>query len=308
VSSASREPSALEAAVGEAGWYHTIDLGDGLVTDGYWDHRTVVDRYGLPDSLEGKTALDVGTADGFFAFELERRGADRVVAIDVATHADFDWLPGRMPAGAQDLIMKTRFEIAHKRLGSAVEHRTCSVYDLSPETVGEFDVVMCGSLLLHLMNPLKALCNIRSVTRELAVIESLSEPALASYVNEPFMRFGHSDLEPYPGEAGIYWRFGARALQEMLVYAGFAASDVMPPFVLPPREMDTLAVRGFPTEADAPDSATVGIPAPQPAPPPEPVPDGRRMAGLRDALGPTLHHAPIVGPVLASRRARRTPG
>jgi hypothetical protein len=25
-----------------------------------------VDRYGLPESLEGKTALDIGTADGFW--------------------------------------------------------------------------------------------------------------------------------------------------------------------------------------------------------------------------------------------------
>jgi len=46
-----------------------------------------------PTSLEGKTALDAGTGDGFFAFEMERRGAERVVAIDVARVADCDWLP-----------------------------------------------------------------------------------------------------------------------------------------------------------------------------------------------------------------------
>ncbi len=61
-------------------WYHTIDLGNGLTTRGIFDHRSVVHCYGLPESLEGKTCLDVGTGDGFFAFEMERRGAARVVA------------------------------------------------------------------------------------------------------------------------------------------------------------------------------------------------------------------------------------
>src|SRR5262245_62521924 len=57
-------------------WYHTIELGNGLVSRGFYDHRPVVNCYGLPDSLCGKTALDIGTADGFWAFEMERRGAE----------------------------------------------------------------------------------------------------------------------------------------------------------------------------------------------------------------------------------------
>jgi tRNA (mo5U34)-methyltransferase len=228
-------------------WYHTLDLGDGLVSRGYWDHRTIVDSYGIPRSLAGKTALDVGTADGFWAFELERRGAERVVAIDVETHADFDWVPGRVPPNATQTRMKANFEIAHARFSSSVEHRTLSVYDLSPETVGEFDVVFCGSLLLHLMNPLKALINIRSVTRELAIIESLAEPGLDAIPDVPLLRFGHSDSEQLPGEGGIYWRFSRRALEEMLTYAGFERTEVMPPFRMPPHDMEAIAIHGYPT-------------------------------------------------------------
>jgi tRNA (mo5U34)-methyltransferase len=239
-------------------WYHTIDLGDGQVSNGYWDHRTIVDCYGIPESLAGKTALDVGTADGFWAFELERRGADRVVAIDVDTHADFDWLPGRMPPSAPNHRMKANFEIAHERFGSKVEHRTCNVYDLSPETVGTFDVVFCGSLLLHLMNPLKALVNIRSVVKEVAIIESLAEPGLDAIPDVPLLRFGHSDSETVPGEGGIYWRFGRRALEEMLIYAGFARVEIMPPFRMPPNDMEAIAIHGYP-EPPAP-------PAPEPRP------------------------------------------
>src|SRR4051794_2756443 len=70
-------PSAdLRARVREVGpWYHTLDLGAGVSTDGMFDLRPFVDLYGLPDSLEGKRVLDVGTFDGFWAFEMERRGA-----------------------------------------------------------------------------------------------------------------------------------------------------------------------------------------------------------------------------------------
>jgi tRNA (mo5U34)-methyltransferase len=55
------------------------------------------------------------------------------------------------------------FEIARDALGSAVEKRARSVYELDPEVDGTFDVVVCGSLLLHLRDPVGALERIRAV-------------------------------------------------------------------------------------------------------------------------------------------------
>ena len=46
-------------------WYHTIELGNGLVSRGAYDHRPVVDRYGIPSSLVGKTALDIAREGNF---------------------------------------------------------------------------------------------------------------------------------------------------------------------------------------------------------------------------------------------------
>src|SRR5262249_59807856 len=74
-------------------WYHTLELAPGIVTRAVWDHRTTRDKVGIPSSLKGKTALDVGTADGFWAFEMEKRGADKVVAIDIGRAGDVDLLP-----------------------------------------------------------------------------------------------------------------------------------------------------------------------------------------------------------------------
>ena len=61
-------------------WWHTIDVGPGLATPGSWDLRPMAERIPWPASLAGARCLDVGTMDGFWAFEMERRGAGEVVA------------------------------------------------------------------------------------------------------------------------------------------------------------------------------------------------------------------------------------
>ena len=66
----------LRAAVAAQGWFHTIDLGEGIVTDGRDESPRKLGWIGLPRDLRGRTVLDVGAWDGFFSFEAERRGAD----------------------------------------------------------------------------------------------------------------------------------------------------------------------------------------------------------------------------------------
>src|ERR1700730_3430554 len=69
-------------------WFHTIDLGNGIITPG--QNRTLGRLPGLfvPDSLAGKTVLNIGAADGFFSFEAERRGASRVLSTDIFAWRD----------------------------------------------------------------------------------------------------------------------------------------------------------------------------------------------------------------------------
>jgi tRNA (mo5U34)-methyltransferase len=148
-------------------WYHTIELRPGVVTPGWNDTRPIVGEIPFPASLEGKRCLDVGTFDGFWAFEMERRGAAEVVAIDILDPAGWDW-----PAGSEDEVVaaigrrKARgrgFEIAHRELGSSVTRLERSVYDLTEQEVGRFDLVYLGSLLVHLRDPVRALERLRDV-------------------------------------------------------------------------------------------------------------------------------------------------
>jgi tRNA (mo5U34)-methyltransferase len=148
-----------------------MELGPGVVTPGWMDLRPIVDRLPWPE-VTGKRCLDVGTYDGFLAFELERRGASEVVATDVSDHEQWDWPLAERRSGPEYLARVAGprkglgFEIARTALGSSVQKHEVSVYELSPERLGEFDVVVCGSLLLHLKDPVAALEAIRSVCRD----------------------------------------------------------------------------------------------------------------------------------------------
>ena len=149
-------------------WYHSIDLPSGETTPGWFDLRPIVERMPWPD-VAGKRCLDVGTYDGFLAFELEKRGAAEVLAADIDDHARWDW-PLRTrtlgPARLAEMAGQRKgegFDLAKAALGSAVEKLETSVYDLDPAEHGTFDVVVCGSLMLHLRDPVRALEAIRGV-------------------------------------------------------------------------------------------------------------------------------------------------
>jgi tRNA (mo5U34)-methyltransferase len=153
-------------------WRHQIELPDGSVTPGPDCSARKLEWLQLPD-LKGKTVLDVGAFDGYFSFAAERLGASRVVAVDT-----YQW---RQPGG------KDGFEYARRALDSSVEDLEVEVLDVSPETVGEFDVVLFLGVLYHMRHPFLALEKMAGVTKEVLVVETLIDmtflrsPAAAFY-------------------------------------------------------------------------------------------------------------------------------
>ena len=172
---------ALRREVDGIEWYHTLELAPGIVTPGWLDHRGVVDRIPLPASLEGKRVLDVATFNGFWAFEMERRGASEVVAIDVLDPRRWDWPVGSDEATVRALAERMAagdgFRIAKVALGSQVERLDRSVYELDRGDLGGFDVVYVGSLLIHLRDPVGALERVREVCDgELVLVDGFDLP------------------------------------------------------------------------------------------------------------------------------------
>jgi tRNA (mo5U34)-methyltransferase len=203
-------------------WYHTLELAPGAVTPGWFDLRSVIDKLPWPD-VSGKRCLDVGTYDGQLAFELERRGAREVIATDIDDHDRWDWPPNIRARGVEMLEAAAGekgagFRIAKRLLGSAVERRAMSVYELDPAELGDFDVVVCGSLLLHLRDPLRALAAIRRVCRPDARFLSADEVELRLTVlhsRRPVARLdGRSDRLHW-------WLPNAAAHRQMLCASGF---------------------------------------------------------------------------------------
>jgi tRNA (mo5U34)-methyltransferase len=152
------------------------------VTPGWFDTRAVPARLPIPDSLAGVRCLDVGTFDGFWAFEMERRGAAEVVALDVLDPRGWDWPVGSDAQVVEAIGARKRggagFALAQRALGSRVERIERSVYDLDPERDGRFGFVYLGSLLLHLRDPVRALERVRAVCDGELLIVDVVDPWL----------------------------------------------------------------------------------------------------------------------------------
>jgi tRNA (mo5U34)-methyltransferase len=147
--------SGLRAELARLGWYHSLELPDGSVIHGLQtldQLRTRIARFPIPEDLSGKRVLDIGAWDGWFSFEMERRGAS-VVALDSTRQEAF-------------------FE-ARRLLHSKVEYVVEDVCRLNPRDLGRFDIVLFFGVLYHLKHPLLALEKVFELTSWMACIESL---------------------------------------------------------------------------------------------------------------------------------------
>ena len=162
-------------------WWHTIDVGDGVVTPGHVAPRSQEIRAeAIPHRMPGKTVLDVGCWDGYFSFWCERRGAI-VTPVDNCQYKEFV----RSKFGVE-LKGGEGFRAAARLLGSGLKLKTSDFASLR----GSFDIVLFFGVLYHERNPLLALEHLARLTRECAVVET-------HYIKsgrQPLLRF-------YPGNS-----------------------------------------------------------------------------------------------------------
>ncbi len=234
----------IETIAGQE-WYHSIDLGHGVITPGFVDHRDQLPYYALPASMAGMRVLDVATFDGFWAFEFERRGAE-VVAADIPAWTEVDVPRLMLPhASAFGLDRKTGsgFQLAHEILGSNVKRIECSVYDLDPEMIGTFDLVFISDLLVHLRDPQLAVERAYSVCRGEVLVADVYTPQLEG--------MGDLALALFTAPSETWWLPNVATLRTMMTTAGFESIDEISRFALEARAADTIhkvVLRGGLTE------------------------------------------------------------
>lgn len=233
------DAAAVQAQLDEVLWYHTIEVVPGAVTHGWWDLRHALPKLPFPD-VTGRRCLDVGTWDGFYAYELEARGATEVVAVDLPDLRDIDWPPEVQahPEANPTLQSDTQrrpagFELVKAIRGSNVEWQGCNIYDLHPDRVGTFDLVVVGSLLVHLRDPVRALDAVRRVVRPGGHL------LLADYLHAPVNFLGRGrPLFELRGQGSDFqwWLASDLGLRQLLTVSGFDIDAVSPYFLLRPGE------------------------------------------------------------------------
>ena len=215
----------LEARIKELGpWFHNMDLGgvrtapDHFLYD-YPNNKFSKFAGALPDDLSGKTVLDIGCNAGFYAMEMKRRGAQRVVAVD------------------SDPKYLAQAEFAARVNGLEIEFAQLSVYDVAK--LGEkFDLVIFMGVLYHLRHPLLALDLIHQhVARDLMLFQSMqrgSEEVTEVARDYPFGQTAIFDQPGYPKLHFVEQRYcddptnwfipNRAATEAMLRSAGFEIS------------------------------------------------------------------------------------
>lgn len=201
-------------------WFHSIDLGNGVVTKGLKTPevlRSDLEKLQLPE-MRGKTVLDIGAWDGFFSFEAERRGASRVVSLDHFVWAiDRDGTGGEWPG-------KRPYDIAHEALGSRAEAVCADFMEVDWKSIGApFDVVFFMGVLYHLKNPLAGLERVYQATKGVSIIETAAID-IPHLHNRAICEFYEKD--ELNGDPSNWWAPNEKALVDMCHAAGFSRVEV----------------------------------------------------------------------------------
>jgi len=203
-------------------WFHNLRL-NGVQTapqhflGDYPEIKFANFRSDIPLDLSGKTVLDIGCNAGFYSFEMKRRGARRVVAIDTD----------------ERYLRQARF--AAEVQGIEIEFRQMAVWDVA--RLGEkFDLVIFMGVLYHLRHPLLALDLIHEhVARDLMLFQSMQrgsrdvvavEPDYEFNAPAPFDQPGYPRMHfiehRYSHDETNWWVPNRACVEAMLRSSGFA--------------------------------------------------------------------------------------
>ena len=179
-------------------WFHNVPLTRTIGTrpelpEHPANRWSAIDPF-VPRDLTGKTVLDIGVNAGFFSLELKRRGAARVIGIDIIPF----------------ILAQTRFTSHWFEL--PIELLEWDVYDV--DSLGTFDVVVFLGVLYHLKHPLYALEKIEKACSGTFYFQSVVRGCLGDFEPEedyPISETAVFDRPEYPKLYFIEKSFNADA-------------------------------------------------------------------------------------------------
>ena len=199
--------ASLQAKIDQYHWFHSIDFGNGLASRGdktpdyiAQECKTIIG----PIVFHGSSVLDVGTFNGFYAFEAKRRGAASVVATDTWSWRD----PHRRA--------RETFDLGRSLLNLDVRPVEIDPAEISP-ALGVFDIVFFFGVFYHLIEPIFCTRRLATCAKRLMIIETHID---AMSVDRPAMIF-------YPGaevnnDDSNWWGPNPHLMFELMTGCGFA--------------------------------------------------------------------------------------
>jgi tRNA (mo5U34)-methyltransferase len=206
-------------------WFHNLDLQGVRTAPQHFlgDYPTVKWRRfadAIPADLTGRSVLDIGCNAGFYAMEMKRRGATRVLGLDTQ----------------DEYLAQARF--ASKVNELEIEFRKMSVYDIG--TLDErFDVVVFMGVLYHLRHPLLALDLIHDhAAKDLMIFQSMQRGSAeierlesnydfwtAELFDRPSYPKMHFVEHRYADDPTNWWIPNRACVEAMLRSSGFSIVD-----------------------------------------------------------------------------------
>jgi tRNA (mo5U34)-methyltransferase len=212
----------IEQRVRELGqWFHNMNLrGVQTAPDHFLGDYPAVKWHSFADAvpadLTGKSVLDIGCNAGFYAMEMKRRGAERVLGID----------------SDDSYLAQARFAAEVNELN--IEFRKMNVYDV-PQLGEKFDIVIFMGVLYHLRHPLLALDILHDhVTKDLLIFQSMQRGSTTIAELQHDYHFWQTDIfdqadfpkmffieNCYSGDWTNWWIPNRACMEAMLRSAGF---------------------------------------------------------------------------------------
>jgi tRNA (mo5U34)-methyltransferase len=187
-------------------WHHSIRLFPDLVTKGCKTETMLADERAAilePLIFDRRSVLDIGSWNGYFAFEAKRLGAGAVTASDSYTWRD----PG--------FRGRATFDLARACLGLEIDAVEIDPTEL-PGGLAPHDIVLFLGVFYHLFDPIEVLGRVARLARDVLVVET--HEALQQ-LDRPAMIF-------YPGRSldndpTNWWAPNPECLFELLSAEGF---------------------------------------------------------------------------------------
>lgn len=201
--------------------------------DGIYDLEPLMPKYGIPENLAGKHVLDVGCASGYLSRHCLRSKAAHVTSVDINTDAwrQISSFPGEDWDWRLRIVSSDFYELR---------------YD------NEFDLVICGSLLMHALYPMELLNLIRRALKPggLMILATSGIESPEPYIRvEPHLGREHVpkvEVEIRSSNQSLWW-VSPRAMFNMLTSLGYQDSKHFSSFILQSTEYGVSIGHNFST-------------------------------------------------------------